>query len=145
METEAWISGLVGGLLIGLGAATFLLLNGRIAGVSGILGGVLDAPRASGSREGIGFLVGLIGAPAVLILATAAPALNVVVAFPLVILGGLLAGYGARTANGCTSGHGVCGISRFSPRSIVAMAVSVGVGMLIVTALRHVGLLGGVS
>jgi uncharacterized membrane protein YedE/YeeE len=140
---QDWLFGLAGGLLIGAASAILLLGNGRIAGISGILGGVLAAiPKRRGSIEGLAFLAGLIGLPALYTLAIGAPEVIVTTATPLLIIGGLLVGLGTRLGSGCTSGHGVCGLSRLSPRSLVATGVFMAMAAAVVFVLRH--LIGGV-
>ncbi len=127
-----------GGLLIGTAAALLLLLSGRIAGVSGMLAratGIADSgPRRS---HALAFVFGLpIGA--VLIAGTVrAPEVIVTSSIPLLIAGGLLVGFGTRLGNGCTSGHGVCGMARLSPRSIAATATFMAAGFLLVGVMRH--------
>ncbi len=136
------IFGLAGGLLIGTAAALLLLGNGRIAGISGILGGVLARiPEMRGQAEGLAFLAGLIGLPALYALTAGAPAITVTASVPLLVTGGLLVGFGTRLGGGCTSGHGICGLSRLSPRSLVATGVFMGVAAAVVFVLRH--LIGG--
>lgn len=142
METS-WINGLIGGLLIGFAAAILLLGNGRIAGISGIVGSTLSGlPQMRGISGGLAFLAGLIGFPALYGLAFAAPELTVTNSVATLLLGGLLVGIGTRIGNGCTSGHGVCGISRLSPRSLVATGTFMAVAALVVFVTRHV--IGGV-
>ena len=131
-----WIWGLAGGLMIGLAATVYLLVSGRIMGASGILGGLIDG-SGDHRAERLAFVAGLIGAPAIAALIMAAPATNITGDMVVIIIGGLLVGIGTRMANGCTSGHGVCGMSRFSIRGIVASAVYVGFGMAAMTLLRH--------
>lgn len=139
---QDWIFGLAGGLLIGTAAALLLLGNGRIAGISGILGGVLARiPEMRGQAEGLAFLAGLIGLPALYALTAGAPAITVTASVPLLVTGGLLVGFGTRLGGGCTSGHGICGLSRLSPRSLVATGVFMGVAAAVVFVLRH--LIGG--
>ena len=123
-----WAYGGMGGLVIGAASALFLLANGRIAGISGIIGGLLTGERA----ERAAFLVGLIGAPALWTLTRGAPAAEITASLPLLALAGLLVGVGVRMGGGCTSGHGVCGLSRFSTRSAVGVATFMGVGALTV-------------
>lgn len=132
-----WMFGLLGGLMIGCAAALYLLGNGRIMGVSGILGGLIDGSARSAWAERGAFLAGLIAVPAVL-QGFGAPAVqtNITGNLGLVVLAGLLVGLGTRIGNGCTSGHGVCGISRLSPRGIVATLVYIAAGALTVVALR---------
>lgn len=132
-----WIYGLIGGLMIGSAAALMLLLNGRIMGASGILGRVLRAPGGSEWQENAAFVAGLIGVPAIIALVNAAPASNLTANPVLLIIAGLSVGYGTRLANGCTSGHGVCGISRLSPRGVGATLIYLGVGFLSMAVLRH--------
>ncbi|APX88845.1 hypothetical protein BV394_03125 [Brevirhabdus pacifica] len=137
MEQD-WIWGLVGGGLIGLGAAFYLLVNGRIMGASGILGAVVDGSARETRSERLWFLAGVIGVPAVLMLVTGgAPDTNLTGNWVVVIAAGLLVGLGTRLANGCTSGHGVCGISRLSIRGIVATLIYIGAGVLTVALFRH--------
>ncbi len=130
-----WIYGLIGGLMIGSAAAVFLLLNGRIMGASGLLGGLLEG--ASDWRENAGFIAALIAVPAMIALAFGAPATHVTTNPALLALAGLAVGFGTRLGNGCTSGHGVCGISRFSVRGIVATLVYLAAGFLTMAVLRH--------
>lgn len=133
-----WMMGLLGGLLIGCAASMFLLLNGRIMGASGILGGLIDGSGRHNFGERLAFVLGVIGLPALLITQlSSAPTTNATSNIALLILGGLLVGYGTRTANGCTSGHGVCGISRFSLRGIVATLIYIGAGGVTMAVGRH--------
>ncbi len=128
--------GLAGGLLIGLAAAVFLLGLGRIAGISGIVGGLLPPKGAAADGENAAFLAGLIGAPLLYALAFGAPAIGVTTSVPLLALAGLLVGFGTRMGSGCTSGHGVCGMSRLSPRSLAATGVFMVVAAVVVAAAR---------
>jgi uncharacterized membrane protein YedE/YeeE len=130
-----WIWGLVGGLMIGTAAATFLLLRGRVMGASGILAGALTA--GAQRLENIAFVAGLVGLPLIIALSLGAPASNLTASPFLLVLGGLAVGLGTRLANGCTSGHGVCGISRFSVRGIVATLAYLGAGFAAMAVLRH--------
>lgn len=129
-------SSLAGGLLIGAAAAAFILFNGRIAGISGILGGLL---RPSGGDVGwrIAFLLGLVGAPLAYALFAALPAATVAAGELTLIAAGLLVGVGTRYGAGCTSGHGVCGLSRQSPRSLAATAAFMLAGFATVFVVRH--------
>ena len=131
-----WIWGLVGGLLIGTGAAVYLLGNGRIMGASGILGGLIDGTARTAMSERLAFLGGTIALPALLFAAGMRVDTNVTTNIGLLVIGGLLVGLGTRIGNGCTSGHGVCGISRLSPRGIVATLIYIGAGVVSVTVLR---------
>jgi uncharacterized membrane protein YedE/YeeE len=133
-----WLYGLLGGLLIGSASALLLLGNGRIAGISGILGTTLKGEDFSG----LPFLVGLIGLPALYSLTFGAPAITVTASAPLLLVGGLLVGFGTRLGSGCTSGHGVCGMSRLSPRSLVATGTFMAVAGVTVFVTRH--LIGGI-
>lgn len=133
-------SSLAGGLLIGLAAALFALFNGRIAGISGILGGLLLSPSPDRLWR-VAFLAGMIGAPGIWMLFHSLPALTINAGFGMIVLAGLLVGFGTRYGSGCTSGHGVCGLSRLSPRSLVATLGFMAAGFVTVFIIRH--LLGG--
>lgn len=129
-------SALAGGLLIGAAAAAFVLLNGRIAGISGIVGGLLRPVRGDiGWR--LAFVLGLAGAPLVYSLVAPLPAVTVAADNLTLVAAGLLVGLGTRYGAGCTSGHGVCGLSRLSPRSMVATAAFMLAGFATVFAIRH--------
>jgi len=129
-------SALGGGLLIGLAAALFVLFNGRIAGISGILGGLLrPAPGEHGWR--IAFLLGLVAAPLVYTLAAPLPAMRIEAGTGTLIAAGLLVGMGTRYGAGCTSGHGVCGLARGSVRSLAATLAFMGAGFATVFIVRH--------
>jgi uncharacterized membrane protein YedE/YeeE len=135
MHFAPWTA-LAGGLLIGLAAAVFVLFNGRIAGISGILGGLLRPVRGDvGWRAA--FLAGLVGAPLVVGLVAALPAVTVDAGTGTLVAAGLLVGVGTRYGAGCTSGHGVCGISRLAPRSLVATAAFMLAGFVTVYLVRH--------
>jgi len=137
METD-WIWGLVGGLMIGTSAAVFLLFNGRIMGASGIIGGLVDRSGWSTWAERLTFLAGLVAVPALLRpLYTVEVSTNITTNLWIVIAAGLLVGVGTRLANGCTSGHGVCGISRFSLRGMGATVVYLLAGGLAVVLFKH--------
>lgn len=137
MDGFAPVSALAGGAMIGTSAAQFLLLNGRIAGISGILGELLAPPsRETGWRAA--FVAGLVLAPlAYAGLGGSLPSVTVGASFPLLVLAGLLVGFGARLGAGCTSGHGVCGIGRGSPRSLAATGTFMAVAVLTVLVARH--------
>lgn len=138
MIQEAWIWGLIGGLLIGSAAALYLLVNGRIMGASGILGGLVDGSAKATAPERIAFIAGLVVAPAFLAAAMGGAETNITTNPVIVVAAGLLVGIGTRLANGCTSGHGVCGISRLSLRGIVATVFYLLGGGLIMVTFRHV-------
>ena len=131
-----WFWGLVGGLMIGSAASIYLLYNGRVMGASGIIGGLVDGTGWSNWTERLVFLIGLIGVPYLLWLLIGGETHLTANSF-VIILGGVLVGIGTRLANGCTSGHGVCGISRLSLRGIVATLVYVLAGGLTIALLRH--------
>ena len=137
METD-WIMGLAGGLVIGLAASLYLLGNGRIMGASGIIGGLVDKSGWTSAADRIVFLLGLISAPSIYIFifdveADTKATTNVMI----LILAGLLVGIGTRLANGCTSGHGVCGISRLSIRGITSTIFYIVAGVVSVVLLRN--------
>jgi len=136
MIPSDWLYGLGGGLLIGLAATMLLLINGRIMGASGILGGVIDGSGKANLAERLTFIAGLIGAPALIAYIGTTPSTNVTNNVAILIIGGLAVGVGTRMAGGCTSGHGVCGISRFSVRGIVATLIYLLFGGLAMLALR---------
>ena len=129
-------SSLTGGLLIGAAAAILLLFNGRIAGVSGILGGLLR-PMAGDIGWRMAFVLGLVGAPLVYGLAAPLPFVHVEANMIALVVAGLLVGVGTRYGSGCTSGHGVCGLSRLSPRSMAATAGFMLAGFVTVFIARH--------
>ena len=140
MENFTPMSGFIGGSMIGLSAALLILILGRVAGISGILGGVLSAGRDEiGWR--IAFLAGLVVGPLLLIWRGVTPEVELQASWPLLILAGLLVGFGTRLGGGCTSGHGVCGIARGAPRSVWATVAFFGTAALTVFVIRHV--LGG--
>lgn len=133
-------SALAGGMTIGIAAALFVLLNGRIAGISGIVGGLFRLQTGDiGWR--IAFVAGLVAAPLVWQLFHSLPAFHIDAGYDILALAGLVVGMGTRYGSGCTSGHGVCGLSRLSPRSIIATLVFMGTGFVTVYIMRHV--LGG--
>jgi uncharacterized protein len=138
MENFTPVSALIGGLLIGASAALFLVLNGRIAGISGILGGLLHPARSEiGWR--LAFLAGLFVAPLVYVTFGGVPSpVELNASLPLLIVAGLIVGFGTRLGAGCTSGHGVCGIGRGSPRSLAATAVFMVTAISTVFITRHV-------
>ena len=131
-----WTS-LLGGVLIGLATAILILFNGRIAGISGVLGGLLK-PRWHDVDWRLAFVVGLILAPTVWALFAYLPIALIEANHTTLILAGLLVGIGTRFGSGCTSGHGICGLSRLSPRSIVATISFMAVGFVTVYVMRHV-------
>ncbi len=130
------VGGFVGGLLIGLAVALMLLLNGRVAGISGILGGLLTL-RAGETLWRAAFVAGLVLGALAYVRAAGVP-VAVVAPLPAVLAGGLLVGFGTRLGSGCTSGHGLCGMARLSGRSVAATATFFGVAMLTVFLTRHV-------
>jgi len=130
-----WAS-LAGGILIGLSAAIFVLFSGKIAGISGVLGGLLR-PIKNDIGWRLAFLAGLVIAPLVFSIVAPLPTVKVDASPALLIVAGLLVGLGTRYGSGCTSGHGVCGISRLSPRSLVATLVFTLTGFVTVFIARH--------
>lgn len=134
-----WPSALLGGVLIGAAATALLWWNGRIAGISGIVAGTLSSPRGDRAWRWA-FLIGLVLAGgAWLAWAPGAAVPRTDYPRPLLVIAGLLVGFGARLGGGCTSGHGVCGLARFSSRSLVAVAVFMATAMLTTYLVRHVG------
>lgn len=130
-----WTS-LLGGVLIGVAAVALVLLHGRLAGISGILGGLLrPAPGDVGWR--IAFIGGLVAAPALYAFFARFPAPTIDAGYSVLLVAGLLVGIGTRYGSGCTSGHGVCGLSRLSPRSLVATLAFMAAGAAVVFVVRH--------
>ena len=140
VDPAAWRAAVIGGAFIGIASALLLWLNGRVAGISGTLGGaVLDAPQGDRSWRFL-FLGGLIlGALLVRFLSPTGLPVELQAGWGGLLFAGLLVGVGTRMGNGCTSGHGVCGIARFSQRSILATVTFMVVAMITVFVLRHVG------
>jgi uncharacterized membrane protein YedE/YeeE len=137
MENFTPVSGLIGGMLIGLAAVLFLALNGRIAGISGVLGSMLGG-AASELPWRAAFIAGLVAGPVVVALVTGVmPLPEIEAGWPILAIAGLLVGFGTRLGSGCTSGHGVCGIARGSARSIAATMVFMAVAAAVVFAVRH--------
>jgi uncharacterized protein len=135
MENFTPVGGFVGGLLIGLAVTLMLLLNGRVAGISGILGGLLTL-RTGDKIWQAAFVAGLV-LGALAYVSTADVPVAVVAPLPAILAGGLLVGFGTRLGSGCISGHGLCGMARLSRRSMVATATFFGVAMLTVFLTRH--------
>ena len=137
----AFLAPLGGGALIGASAALLLLANGRIAGISGILGGLLDGLLGPAARDWAwraAFLAGLLAGPALYRLAAGHwPDIRVGASWPMLIAAGLLVGFGTRLGSGCTSGHGVCGLARLSPRSFAAVATFMAAAIVTVFLVRH--------
>ena len=131
-----WAS-LAGGVMIGLAAALFLLFNGKIAGISGIVGGLLQ-PKRGDVLWRVAFVVGIVIAPLAFGAVRPLPDVDIEAGYPLLVTAGLLVGIGTRYGSGCTSGHGVCGLSRRSPRSIVATTAFIFTGLATVYIARHV-------
>lgn len=128
---------LAGGVLLGLASALFVLFNGRILGISGIVGGLLR-PRTGDVGWRISFVLGMLAAPALYWLLAGPVQARIDADWGMVLLAGLLVGAGTRYGSGCTSGHGVCGLSRMSPRSLVATLAFMGAGFATVYLIRHV-------
>jgi uncharacterized protein len=131
------ISAAVGGALIGLSAALLMMLNGRIAGITGVFAGLID-PTGSDRIWRATFIAGLIAAPlSAALFGLALPLPQMPASVAVIAVAGLLVGFGTRLANGCTSGHGVCGIARLSPRSIAATAIFMAAAIVVVALTRH--------
>jgi uncharacterized membrane protein YedE/YeeE len=138
MENFTPISAAIGGALIGLAAVLLMLFNGRIAGISGIADGLMN-PRTDDRLWRLAFIVGLIAAPlAAALVGQAVPMPQMPASYAVIAVAGLLVGFGTRLGNGCTSGHGICGIARLSPRSIVATLVFMAAAIVVVALMRHV-------
>jgi uncharacterized protein len=138
METD-WIWGLVGGLMIGTSAAIYLLGNGKVMGASGIIGGLVDRSGLDTWAERVAFLAALVVVPALMLpILDVHVTTNITSNAAIIIAAGLLVGIGTRLANGCTSGHGVCGISRLSLRGIVATVFYLLAGGIVMVLFRHV-------
>lgn len=134
-----YVLALIGGALIGLSAVMLMAFSGRIAGVSGIVGGLLPPQPAADRTWRIAFILGLLLAPTLLVILSGDSRIGVPTAGPLVLIAaGLLVGVGTTLGSGCTSGHGICGISRLSPRSVAATATFVATAMVTVFIVRHV-------
>ena len=130
-------SALAGGAIIGAATALFALVNGRISGISGIVGGLLR-PSPTDVAWRLAFIAGLIAAPAVFGAFTVLPGVAIDASYPLLVIAGVLVGVGTRYGAGCTSGHGVCGLARLSPRSLIATLAFMAAGFATVFAMRHV-------
>lgn len=126
----------IGGVVLGAAVALLVLANGRVAGISGIVGGLLH-PRSGDIGWRLAFVAGLVISPLVYAAFVATPAIMIDASFPIMILAGVIVGVGVRYGGGCTSGHGVCGISRLSPRSVVATVSFIATGFATVYVLRH--------
>ena len=138
MENFTPINGLIGGLLIGLSTALMILFNGKIAGISGIVGGLLARKGSEVGWRAV-FVMGLLLGAFVYMLATGGPIpVNLQASLPVMVVAGLLVGFGTRLGSGCTSGHGISGIARFSKRSIVATLVFMGMAIITVFVTHHV-------
>ena len=132
------LSALMGGILIGLASGAFALLKGRVAGISGIVGGLLGPPAAGDRGWRLAFVAGLLLAPAVYGLFATLPPVQVDASMGTLLIAGLLVGLGTRIGSGCTSGHGVCGLSRLSPRALAATITFMVAGFITVALVRHV-------
>nr|WP_315219045.1 YeeE/YedE family protein [uncultured Duganella sp.] len=130
-----WAS-LAGGILIGTAASLLILFNGRIAGISGIIGGLFQ-PRKGDTSWRLAFIAGLLGAPLIYSLFTELPVIQIDAHYGMLIAAGLIVGVGTRYGSGCTSGHGVCGLSRLSPRSLVATITFMAAGFAATYVVRH--------
>lgn len=133
-----WIMGLLGGLMIGCAASMYLLINGNIMGASGIVGGLFETVDRTKWIERASFVVGLVVLPGIVAVMTGKTETNLTTNLVVVAFAGLLVGLGARMANGCTSGHGICGISRLSIRGIMATVFYLFAGGVSVLVFRHI-------
>jgi uncharacterized membrane protein YedE/YeeE len=136
------LASLTGGIILGIGSAIFILVNGRILGISGILGGLLP-PKVGDTTWRLAFMLGLFAAPSVfhaVVPAEYITAPRIDATDMMVVAAGLLVGVGTRYASGCTSGHGVCGLSRLSPRSLVATVSFMSAGFAMVYVMRHLAI-----
>lgn len=131
MENFTPLTSLLGGLLIGVSAAIMILMNGRIAGISGILGSIPSAHRADISWR-VTFIIGLVLSPFVYLWFSPLPVVTLEASHLQIVIAGLFVGLGSRLGSGCTSGHGVCGIARLSPRSIIATLIFISAGVVTV-------------
>ena len=139
MTVQTIADAVAGGLLIGSAAGLLLILSGRIAGVSGMVARSLKiADSGPPWTQAAAFVLGLVGGALAVSLMHGTPNVTVTSSVPVLIAGGLLVGYGTRLSNGCTSGHGVCGLARLSPRSLAATATFMAAGMATVFLSRHV-------
>lgn len=134
-------SAAIGGVLVGLAAVILLIFNGRIAGISGILGGLLT-PKKGDTSWKVAFILGLVIAPLLFTLLFYPPQVEIVTSTPILILAGLFVGFGSRLGSGCTSGHGICGMARFSRRSIVAVMIFMVAAFITVAVVNYFGLRG---
>jgi len=130
-----WAS-LSGGILLGLASALFILVNGRILGISGIVGG-LFRPRTGDVGWRLSFVLGMLVAPLLYAAVVGLPAVRIDAGWATLMVAGVMVGFGTRYGSGCTSGHGVCGLSRLSPRSVVATLAFMAAGFVTVYLVRH--------
>jgi len=138
MENFTPLTGLIGGLMIGLSAAFFLIMTGRVSGISGIIEGALEPKKVGYGWQWL-YLIGLpLGAMAVgFIMPSFVPKVEVNTSWAIMGVAGFIAGYGARLGNGCTSGHGICGLPRLAPRSVASTGIFMAVAALTVFVTRH--------
>lgn len=132
-----WINGLIGGLLLGSGAGLLLLGNGKIAGVSSMIGDVIERPISSATLEKLLFMLGISIVPMIYYVQTGGPDIEITSNIPVILVGGVLLGVGARMGSGCTSGHGICGTARLSKRSILAVLTFISTGVFTVTLMNY--------
>ena len=138
MENFTPLASLLGGLLIGLSVTMMILINGRVAGISGILGSISSAHKADVIWR-VAFIGGLVISPFIYMMFSQPPTVKLEASNLQIVIAGLLVGLGSRFGSGCTSGHGVCGIARLSPRSIVATLVFISAGIATVFISHHLG------
>jgi uncharacterized protein len=130
------LASLAGGAIIGLSAGLLILLAGKIAGIAGIVGGLINGAKDRTWR--VLFVIGLLASPWLWQRFASLPDLTMIASTPWLIVAGLLVGIGTRYANGCTSGHGICGLSRYSVRSLAAVAAFMGAGFFTVFIIKHI-------
>ena len=139
MTETTFLWPLAGGLLIGLSAGLYLLTTGRIAGISGLTASAAGLTGSGFSKLGLGFLAGMLGGAALASVFVRQPEIVITSSAPLLVVAGLIVGFGTRLGSGCTSGHGVCGLARLSPRSLVSTLTFMAIAALTVLAVRLVG------
>lgn len=139
MDSGTMLAAVAGGILVGMSAVLMMAMTGRIAGVSGLVSRLLPPYADNQGAARLAFVAGIIAAPLLYRATTGTPVeIQVTAGLPLLVAGGLLVGFGAVRGGGCTSGHGVCGTARFSPRSLVATAVFMTTGAITVFIMRHI-------
>ena len=139
MIEQDWVHGFIGGLMIGGAAALYLLVNGRIMGASGILGGLLDGTERGPWAERLSFLAALILVPVLIVPLYTVVDTHLTQNWRVIVAGGLLTGIGTRLANGCTSGHGICGMASLQPQSLLAVLTFLGTAFITANLVKFMG------